>query len=146
MWRLSLVVLLASCGGDPPHRTPDPPRASEPPPAESARAAEPHRAPEAVIVSEREHMPPAADPRAATRQAAHDVLAEHCGECHEGHRSTNAKALAVYDLDQLDWPSRFNEQRFASALRRLASKPETTRAAFIAFRDAELAASSARAN
>jgi hypothetical protein len=92
-----------------------------------------------VLVAEQAPAAPV-DPRAATRQAAHDVLALHCGECHEGHRSTNAKALAVYDLDQPDWPSRFNEQRFASALRRLASKPEPARAAFIAFRDAELAA------
>lgn len=87
-----------------------------------------------------------ADPRATTRQAAHDVLAEHCGECHEGHRSTTPKALAVFDLDLPDWPSRFDAHRYEAALRRLASKPAPARAAFIAFRDAELAASSARAN
>jgi predicted CXXCH cytochrome family protein len=86
------------------------------------------------------------DPRAATRQAAHDALAEHCGECHEGHRSTAPKALAVFDLDQPDWPSRFDERRYQAALRRLASKPEPARAAFVAFRQAELAAPLATAN
>jgi predicted CXXCH cytochrome family protein len=82
----------------------------------------------------------AADPRAGTRQAAHDVLAQHCGECHEGHRSTTPKALAVFDLDQPTWPSRFDAHRFETALGRLSKKPEPASATFIAFRDAELAA------
>jgi hypothetical protein len=81
-----------------------------------------------------------ADPRDATRRSAHDVLAEHCGACHESHRSTAvAKALAIFDLDQPDWPSRFNDHRFTAALNRLNSKPAAARAAFIAFRDAERA-------
>jgi len=83
----------------------------------------------------------AADPRDATRHAAHDVLAEHCGECHEGHRPTaKPKALAVFDLDKPDWPSRFDEHKFNSALKRLAGKSDAARDAFIAFRDAELKA------
>jgi hypothetical protein len=85
---------------------------------------------------------PAATPdaREATRKAAHDALATNCGQCHEGHRSTNAKALAIYDLDKPDWPSRFDDERRAqSALRRLSSKPDA-KAAFLAFRDAERAA------
>jgi mono/diheme cytochrome c family protein len=80
------------------------------------------------------------DPRLATRRAAHDVLAEHCGECHEGHRPTAvAKALAVFDLDQPDWPARFDAHRYQAALMRLSKKPGPARDAFIAFRDAELA-------
>jgi predicted CXXCH cytochrome family protein len=138
-----LAVLLLSCTGDESRRAPEPARPSEAHGPQSRRVAEA----EPPLVLRAKQAPTApADPRAATRQAAHDVLAEHCGECHEGHRSTNPKALAVFDLDQPDWPSRFNEQRFGSALRRLGSKPEPARAAFIAFRDAELAAASDRAN
>jgi hypothetical protein len=88
-----------------------------------------------------------ADPREATRRAAHDVLAEHCGECHEGHRPTaKPKALAIFDLDKPDWPSRFDEHKFKSALGRLSSKSDAARDAFIAFRDAELAAPAAKPN
>ncbi len=92
--------------------------------------------------------PPAApDPRQATRRAAHDALAEHCGECHEGHRPTaKPAALAVFDLDKPDWPARFDDHRYQTALARLANKPAAARDAFIAFRDAELAARSAKLN
>jgi hypothetical protein len=132
---LLLAVLLLSCAGDEARRAPAP----APPPAEPARAAAAAPAAEAapVVVAARE---PAPDPRAQVRQAAHDALAANCGECHEGHRSTNAKALAVFDLDRPDWPARFTPPRFESALRRLAKKSEPASAAFIAFRDAELAA------
>jgi predicted CXXCH cytochrome family protein len=142
---LLLVVLLLSCAGDEARRAPAPAARSEPPgaaepartaaPEPAARATEPQ--PPAPAVAARE---PAPDPRAQTRRTAHDALAENCGECHEGHRSTNAKALAVFDLDQPDWPARFTRPRFESALRRLAKKSEPASAAFIAFRDAELAA------
>jgi predicted CXXCH cytochrome family protein len=128
---LLIAMLLLSCASNEARHAPESHRmATSQPPLVAARAA------------------PAvpADPRAPTRQAAHDVLAAHCGECHEGHRSTAPKALAVFDLDQPDWPSRFDAHRYEAALRRLASKPAPARAAFIAFRDAELAASSARAN
>jgi predicted CXXCH cytochrome family protein len=146
---LLLVVLLLSCAGDEARRTPAPaPRSAEPPSAEAARAAAPTAAvpatappapaaPTAVAVAARE---PAPDPRAQVRQAAHDALAANCGECHERHRSTTPKALAVFDLDQPDWPARFTPPRFESALRRLTKKSEPASAAFIAFRDAELAA------
>lgn len=149
---LLLVVLLLSCASDESRRAPAPTRA-DPPPTVSARpatpphaaepsppgAAEPPRSAEAapVVVAARE---PAPDPRAQVRRAAHDALAANCGECHEGHRSTNAKALAIFDLDQPDWPARFTPPRFESALRRLTKKSEPASAAFIAFRDAELAA------
>ena len=74
------------------------------------------------------------------------MLAEHCGECHEGHRSNAPKALAVFDLDKPDWPARFDEHKFKAALMRLASKSAAARDTFIAFRDAELAAPSAKPN
>jgi hypothetical protein len=80
----------------------------------------------------------AADPREATRRGAHDALAEHCGECHEAHRPTaKPAALAIFDLDQPDWPSRFNEHRYESALMRLTKKSAAARDAFLAFRDGE---------
>jgi predicted CXXCH cytochrome family protein len=86
----------------------------------------------------------AADPRAATRKAAHEVLAKNCGECHEGHRSKNAKALAVYDLDKPDWPSRFIDDHIGeSALRRLSKRPAPAREVFLAFREAERTAAAA---
>jgi cytochrome c553 len=137
MRQIVVALWLLSCAGDGPRRAPEPVRtaeAREP----GTHAVEPPRAPAPEVALAAAE--PAADRRAAIRQAAHDALAEHCGACHEGHRSTNAKALAVYDLDQPDWPGRFNEQRFASALRRLAKTTAAAQAAFIAFRDAELAA------
>lgn len=140
---LLLVVLLLSCASDEARRAPAPTRPStadptQPAPAQPASAAATPAAQAApVVVAARE---PAPDPRAQTRRAAHDALAENCGECHEGHRSTNAKALAIFDLDQPDWPARFTVPRFESALRRLVKKSEPASAAFTAFRDAELAA------
>jgi predicted CXXCH cytochrome family protein len=131
---LLLAVLLLSCASDESRRAPESRRPASPAP---------------VVVAMRTPPippPPPVDPRATTRQAAHDVLAQHCGECHEAHRSTNAKALAVFDLDQPGWPARFDEHRFEAALRRLATKPEPASTVFTAFRDAELAASSARTN
>jgi len=89
----------------------------------------------------------AADPREATRRTAHDVLAQHCGECHESHRPTaKPKALAIFDLDQPDWPSRFDEHKYNSALSGWRTSPKPRADAFIAFREAELAASSAKTN
>ncbi|HEX2686195.1 MAG TPA: hypothetical protein VHN14_06235 [Kofleriaceae bacterium] len=117
----------------------------------SCAGEEPRHVPQAhapvALARARAELPVAADPRAATRRAAHDMLAEHCGECHEGHRATaQPKALAVFDLDKADWPMRFDEHRYQAALRRLAKQPPAVREAFIAFRDAELASSSAKAN
>jgi hypothetical protein len=102
--------------------------------AQAACPAPAPAAPEAAKVA-------AVDPREATRRAAHAALAEHCGECHESHRPTaKPKALAVFDLDQPDWPSRFDEHKYKSALARLSGKGDAARDAFIAFRKAELAA------
>ncbi|TMQ04678.1 MAG: hypothetical protein E6J90_50890 [Deltaproteobacteria bacterium] len=151
---LVIAVLLLSCVSDPSRRTqassppvavPVPVIVADAPPAAAqsatAPAIAPGEAPAAsppVLLAARTPAAPV-DPRAAARQAAHDVLAQHCGECHEGHRSDKPKALAVFDLDQPDWPSRFDAHRFASALGRLAKKPDPASAVFIAFRDAELA-------
>jgi hypothetical protein len=73
------------------------------------------------------------------RARAHQVLSSRCGTCHEGHRaSAKPAALAIFDLDRDDWPSRFDEARFSTAFGRLRSAPESDRQAFIAWRDAEL--------
>jgi predicted CXXCH cytochrome family protein len=138
---LLLVVLLLSCAGDEARRPPAPAPRAEQPTAEPTRAGAtpPAAAPLATAPMTVAAREPAPDPRAQVRQAAHDALAENCGECHEGHRSTNPRALAIFDLDQPDWPARFTAPRFESALRRLVKKSEPASAAFIAFRDAELA-------
>jgi len=129
---LLIAVLLLSCASDEARRAGDAPAAAKP--------REPAPPTAAAVAIAREPDPPPPDPRIATRKAAHDVLAENCGACHEGHRSTTPKALAVFDLDLPDWPTRFDAHRFASALGRLAKKGDAARAAFVAFRDAELAA------
>jgi hypothetical protein len=132
-----IAMLLASCTGEAPRRVPESraPVAPAPVPAPVPTSSPAPVATTAVA---------AVDPREATRRTAHDALAEHCGECHEGHRSKAPKALAVFNLDQPGWPARFDEHRYQAALRRLASKPPAARDAFIAFRDAELAAQPAR--
>lgn len=119
MRSIVIAMLLTSCASEEPRRVPQ------------------SRAP--VPIARTAIAVAAPDPREATRRAAHDMLAEYCGECHEGHRSTVAKALAVFDLDKPDWPARFDDHRYQAALMRLANKPPAAREAFIAFRDAELA-------
>jgi hypothetical protein len=80
-------------------------------------------------------------PREAPRRAAHDALVQYCGECHEAHRATaKPKALAVFDLDRPDWPSQFDDHKYQAAAMRLSSKSASARDAFVAFRDAERAA------
>jgi len=136
---LALAMLLTSCAGEEPRRvakTRTPVAIAH---ADTTVAAEPR---DTTVAADPRDTIVAADPRDATRRAAHDVLAEHCGECHEGHRPTaKPKALAVFDLDQPDWPMRFDEHRYQSALRRLTSKSAAARETFIAFRNAELASS-----
>ena len=123
---LASAASLGSCAGDDARHAPVP----RPPATAAATAAAPAAVAPRVVV--------AADPRGATRRGAHDALAEHCGECHEGHRPTaKPAALAIFDLDQPDWPARFDEHRYESALSRLTKKSAAARDAFIAFRDAE---------
>ena len=151
-----IAVLMLSCAGDearraPAPRTPTAVAAELPAPAApdapvvtrtpGPLAAEPAvaAAPEAPVGAR------AADPREATRRGAHDALVEHCGKCHEGHRPTaKPAALAIFDLDRADWPARFDDRRFESALKRLSGKSAAARDAFIAFRDAERAAAAVR--
>jgi mono/diheme cytochrome c family protein len=146
-----IALLVASCVRDEPRPVPQvrapsppvvvaaPPVTVAPAPAPAALSAPlPAALPTALPSSSEAPAVAAADPREATRKAAHAVLAKYCGECHEGHRSKNAKALAVYDLDKPDWPSRFDERISEGALRRL--KSDEAREAFVAFRDAERAA------
>lgn len=160
---LVIAVVLLSCAGDGSRRTTDrrvpgrEPIVERAPVPIVAAAAPPTPAPPPEAVPpgtthawprEAKAPPPRtavaaapSDPREATRKAAHDVLAQHCGECHEGHRSQKPQALAIFDLDLPDWPGRFNAHRFESALGRLQNKPAPAAKVFIAFRDAELAAS-----
>jgi cytochrome c5 len=122
---IGIAMLLAACATEEPRPLP-----AARTPAQPVAA----RRPAEVLVATAE---PAL---ATTRRLGHTVLAKNCGECHEGHRSTAvAKALAIFDLDRPDWPARFDNHRFEAALKRFSSKPEADRAAFIAFRDAELA-------
>jgi hypothetical protein len=82
------------------------------------------------------------DPRSADslHAAVHDVLAQRCGECHEGSRASAVpEALAVFDLDRSDWPTRFDSQRrFEVALQRLSGAPAADKALLLAFRDTRL--------
>ncbi len=73
------------------------------------------------------------------RSHAHDVLAKHCGSCHESHRTAVVAALEIFDLDQPAWYAGLDARRFDAGLRRLGSKPEADRQAFMAPRDLELA-------
>ena len=82
---------------------------------------------------------------AGARERGHEVLSRDCGECHESHRPTaKPPALAIFDLDKPDWQTRFDERRFEVAAKRFSSKPPADRDAFVAFRDAELAARGSR--
>jgi hypothetical protein len=102
-----------------------------------SRIAEPRLTPAIVLPAAQELAGPAL---LRARAEAHDMLARHCGSCHEGHQPTaKPAALAVFDLDQPDWPARFDAHRFEAALGRLASKPDADRTIFVALRDAELA-------
>jgi hypothetical protein len=60
--------------------------------------------------------------RLPLREAARSVLLGRCLPCHS--RSTpgaNPRALAIYDLDELEWPRHMTASRFEGMLRRLSS-------------------------
>jgi hypothetical protein len=83
-----------------------------------------------------EQRPRAAQPAAPppSREAVLAILVRRCGECHQARRPTAVpEALRVFDLDQPDWPERFDTERFQVALQRLGNDPASDRAAFIAF-------------
>jgi hypothetical protein len=146
---LALLSMSCACACDESQRAADPRAPAAPAIAPTATiapstSATPATAPSTTAAPA---VVAAADPREATRRAAHDVLAEHCGECHESHRPTaKPKALAIFDLDKPDWPSRFDDHKYKAALMRLASKSDAARDTFIAFRDAELKATAAMQN
>jgi hypothetical protein len=98
-------------------------------------------APSVTVVTTANGGPGAPLPQlTAIRDAAHRVMSARCGECHESHRPTaKPAALAVFDLDQPDWPSRFDAGRFDAGLRRFGAAAAEERQAFVALRDAELA-------
>jgi len=103
-------------------------------------------APRPIALQQPGPLPQRAQPTLVRARAdAHDMLARNCGSCHEGHQPTaKLAALAIFDLDQPDWPARFDARRFQAALGRLASKPDGDKAIFVALRDAELAARAPR--
>src|SRR5688500_15955308 len=83
--------------------------------------------------------PTAAPDLTAIRTRAHAVMSSRCGSCHDSHRpSAKPAALAIFDLDQPDWHTHFDDARFATGLNRFSDAPPADREAFIALRDAEL--------
>lgn len=62
------------------------------------------------------------------------VLTRRCGECHQSSQKTALPAaLAVFDLDDPNWPERFDARRFTVAAQRLGDTPASDRALFVAF-------------
>src|SRR6185436_7486792 len=136
---LAMLSMSCACACDESQRVAAAMTAAVAPP--TAAAAPVAATPAVAAAPASEPVVAAVDPREATRRAAHDVLAEHCGECHESHRPTaKPKALAIFDLDKPDWPARFDDHKYKAALGRLSGKGPAARDAFIAFHDAELAA------
>jgi hypothetical protein len=78
----------------------------------------------------------------AGREEARKVLqARGCGSCHDTAVSTeNTKALAVYDLQEVDWPARMSDQRLPKLMTRLKSAAAADRKVVKKFIEAELAA------
>jgi hypothetical protein len=60
------------------------------------------------------------DERTRLGEAARAVLDTHCGACHHRHLATALPgALAVYDLDEAEWPARMSDAQLDSAVWRL---------------------------
>jgi len=78
----------------------------------------------------------------AGREEARKVLkGRGCGSCHDTAVSAeNAAALAVYDLQEDDWPKRMSDQRLPKLMGRLRSAPAADRKLVKRFIEAELAA------
>ena len=54
------------------------------------------------------------------RESARELLDANCGECHtRGLPTALPRALAVYDLTQLDWAHRMSDAQLREAERRL---------------------------
>jgi hypothetical protein len=62
------------------------------------------------------------------RQSAAELLAANCGECHtSGLPTALPRALAVYDLTQLDWSRSMSDAQLREADRRLREPFAPTR-------------------
>jgi hypothetical protein len=62
----------------------------------------------------------AASPPPPDRGPARAILEKHCGECHrEDSPNAKAKALAVFNLNQLDWPRSMSDAQLRNAAGRL---------------------------
>jgi hypothetical protein len=62
------------------------------------------------------------------RESARELLDTNCGECHtRGLPSALPRALAVYDLTQLDWSRRMSDWQLQEAERRLREPVGPTR-------------------
>jgi len=49
--------------------------------------------------------------RVQLRDAARSVLNHHCGQCHLPRRSKEPAALAIYDLQQLEWAKKLTDKQ-----------------------------------
>jgi hypothetical protein len=53
------------------------------------------------------------------------VLEAHCGQCHrEDQPTAQARALAVFNLNELEWAGRMNDQQRESMLTRVNDNPD----------------------
>jgi hypothetical protein len=75
-----------------------------------------------------------------TRAQARAVLkSARCDRCHDSSVSSeNARALAVYDLVEADWPSRMTEKQLPKLLTRLKGAPPADQKTVREFIAAEL--------
>jgi hypothetical protein len=65
------------------------------------------------------------DPRVRARDAARAVLEAHCGQCHrEDQPTAQARALAVFNLNELEWAVRMTDQQQESMLTRVNDNPD----------------------
>ena len=82
----------------------------------------------------------------AMRSRAREVLkASRCGACHDSSMNTDhAKALAVYDLANAEWPATMSDAQLPKLLSRLKSAPAADQQLIRDFIRAELRSRSAQ--
>jgi hypothetical protein len=62
------------------------------------------------------------------REPARAILEQHCGQCHRADQPTaNPKALAVYNLNEIDFSSKMTSIQLDDALTRLREALEVDR-------------------
>jgi hypothetical protein len=72
--------------------------------------------------------------RLTLREATRSVLLGRCLPCHsKSTTGANPRALAIYDLDEVEWPRHMTAARFQGMLRRLSSAPPAQQQAVRAF-------------